>query len=139
MIDIEKELKEDEGLMLLPYKDTKGVLTIGYGRNLEVGITPQEAQYLLRNDINKRELSLSAGKHKDIYEALSYNRKQVLIMMCFNLGYDGLLGFVKMWSELEKAVQNKDFSVVCDEMLNSLWAKQLPKRSKKLSKLMLEG
>uniref|UniRef100_UPI00398051FD glycoside hydrolase family protein n=1 Tax=Salmonella sp. s60093 TaxID=3159721 RepID=UPI00398051FD len=48
------ELRRDEGLRLKPYRESVGVLTIGYGRNLEAnGITEREAGFLLRNDILK--------------------------------------------------------------------------------------
>lgn len=37
-------VKSDEGLSLKPYTDTRGKLTIGYGRNLtDVGISQAEA------------------------------------------------------------------------------------------------
>ena len=47
-------LKRHEGLRLKPYQDTIGKLTIGYGRNLDDrGISKEEAEYLLRNDISR--------------------------------------------------------------------------------------
>ena len=50
-----EELMDDEGLCLRPYRDTEGKLTIGVGRNLERGgggISEEEADYLIENDIN---------------------------------------------------------------------------------------
>ena len=53
------QLKEDEGLRLKPYRCTAKKLTIGYGRNIEdVGITEEEANHLLLNDIGETEKEL---------------------------------------------------------------------------------
>ena len=55
MIDktrLTKQLIIHEGLKLEPYQCTAGKLTIGVGRNLDdVGITKEEATYMLENDI----------------------------------------------------------------------------------------
>ncbi len=40
-------IKRHEGLSLKPYMDSRGFLTIGYGRNLDAnGISKSEAEYL---------------------------------------------------------------------------------------------
>jgi lysozyme len=50
-----EQLRRDEGCVLKPYRDQVGKLTIGVGRNLDdVGISSDEAEYLLANDIVKR-------------------------------------------------------------------------------------
>ena len=50
-----KELTRDEGMRLMPYRDTVGKLTIGVGRNLDdVGISLDEANMLLTNGITIR-------------------------------------------------------------------------------------
>ena len=42
---------------LMPYHDSVGKLTIGYGRNIEdTGVTPEEALYLLQNDLEPPEV-----------------------------------------------------------------------------------
>mgnify|MGYP006208816685 CR=1 FL=1 len=44
----------DEGLRLKPYRCTADKLSLGYGRNLDdVGISEDEAEYLLANDIRR--------------------------------------------------------------------------------------
>ena len=45
------ELIRDEGLRLKVYLDSEGIETIGVGRNLQKGITRDEAMFLLNNDI----------------------------------------------------------------------------------------
>lgn len=45
-------LKIEEGLRLFPYRDPKGILTIGYGHNLTAnGITCEQALFFIQNDI----------------------------------------------------------------------------------------
>ena len=52
MTELIEQLKRHEGIKLTPYKCTSDKLTIGVGRNLEdVGISEQEAEMLLQNDI----------------------------------------------------------------------------------------
>ena len=47
-----EELKKEEGFRAKVYKCTAGKNTIGFGRNLDDnGITYEEAEYLLKNDI----------------------------------------------------------------------------------------
>ena len=74
-----------EGLRLKPYRCAAGKLTIGVGRNLEdVGITEEEALYLLKNDIRR-----VINELKDVlpfWNELSKTRQEALIDMCFNLG-----------------------------------------------------
>ena len=54
MSNLIAQLKRHESLELKPYKCTSGKLTIGVGRNLEdIGITEQEAELLLLNDIGR--------------------------------------------------------------------------------------
>ena len=49
-----EDLVRDEGLRLELYQDSVGKWTIGVGRNLDdVGISEDEAMYLLRNDISR--------------------------------------------------------------------------------------
>ena len=45
-------LKQEEGFRSKPYKDSEGVLTIGYGLNLSEGITRAEAEWLLRSRLD---------------------------------------------------------------------------------------
>ena len=50
--EIRNHIKISEGLSLMPYEDTHQLLTIGYGRCLDIrGISKDEAEYLFNNDI----------------------------------------------------------------------------------------
>lgn len=127
-------LIQDEGLELMPYKDSLGKLTIGVGRCLDtVGITKQEAFYLLENDMSK---AVSDCRDKiPCFNQLDDIRQNVLASMCFNMGIEGLLEFKKVLS----CVAAKDFTQASMEMMNSKWASQVGKRAVRLAEMMRAG
>ena len=123
-----------EGLRLKPYRDTVGKLTIGYGRNLDDrGITKDEAEQLLRNDITRvtSELATALPWFLD----LDPIRRAVLIDMAFNLGAAGLLKFALTL----RAVEHADHARASQEMLDSVWATQVGTRATRLSEMMASG
>lgn len=132
-----KQLRRDEGEVLHAYSDSLGYLTIGIGRLIDRrkggGITPEESAYLLNNDIDKRsaELLRRAPWVAELDEA----RQGVLLNMAFQMGVDGLLGFVNTL----KMVRAGDYAGAANGMLNSLWAKQTPARAKRLADQMRTG
>lgn len=116
-----------------PYKDTRGILTVGYGRNLEsVGLSEKEASFLLDNDIRSVERSLL---NMPVFLQLDSMRKSILLDMAFNLGAKGLFGFKKMFEALAK----KDYEQAAREMQNSTWSKQVGGRADKLIDMMRAG
>ncbi|MCP3675461.1 MAG: lysozyme, partial [Gammaproteobacteria bacterium] len=97
---LEAQLKLHEGLRLKPYHDTVGVLTVGYGHNLEKVITRDQAEIWLKEDIEAATYDLICAF--PIVLELSEVRKRVLINMTFNMGINRLRGFKKMWRALER-------------------------------------
>ena len=132
---VSKQLRRHEGLKLKPYYCTAGKLTIGYGRNLDdVGITKEEAEYLLQNEIRSCIADLQK-KIPDIYNNVNHVRQAVLVNMCYNLGITGLLKFKKTLA----SIQQGDYKLASEQMLQSLWAEQVGNRAKLLSELMKNG
>lgn len=128
-----EQIKRHEGLKLHPYKCTAGKTTIGYGRNLDdKGITASEAEEMLLTDMCEVEERLFT---EGLLSGLNDARKAVLINMGYQLGVSGLFKFKKMIT----AVDRKEYELAAKEMLNSLWAKQTPRRAKELSEQMLTG
>ena len=115
---------EHEGSMKFAYKCSQGKTTIGIGRNIDKeggkGLSIDEQQYLLNNDINDCEKELSKYPW---YTTLDKTRQEALIELCFNMGISRLLNFKKMIL----AITNKDFHLATHELLDSLWAKQVQK------------
>lgn len=133
MRSIEEQLLLHEGLKLKPYRDTKGVLTIGVGRNLVAkGISREEALLMLRNDI--REVTGRLEQY-EWYSKLDPIRQKVIIDMCFNLGLNGLLRFRNMIAAIEAG----DYQAAADQMVNSAWYLQVRTRSRRLERMMRTG
>jgi len=123
------DIKRDEGLRLKPYLCSADKLTIGYGRNLEDrGITEQEADYLLSNDLLHVTNQLRA--QIDLFETLDRDRKDALINMGFNLGIKGLLKFKNMLSAMKRG----NFDKAAEEALDSRWAGQVGARADRIAK-----
>lgn len=125
------QLRRHEGVRSKPYRDTVGKLTIGVGRNLDdVGLSEDEVQYLLDNDITRAYND--ASRIVPGLATLDEDRQHVLIDMVFNLGAAGLLRFRKFLA----AVERRDFAAAADEMLDSQWARQVGERAKTLAAMM---
>jgi len=125
-----ERLKKHEGFREHIYIDSIGVLTIGYGFNLETIELPRPvAELWLAFEIDKKEDSLEKFHW---YNNADPVRQEVLLDMAYNLGVNGLLTFRKMI----KALENRNYMEAAAEMLNSKWARQVGQRAVRLSELM---
>ncbi|ACT11635.1 MULTISPECIES: lysozyme [Pectobacterium] len=85
-------IKSFEGLKLTKYRDTAGKWTIGYGHlilpneNFDNGITPQEADLLLRQDLKTAENGVQHYVNVD----LNGNQFGALTSFTYNLGVNSL-------------------------------------------------
>jgi lysozyme len=130
---LRSQLERHEGLRLRVYKDTVGVNTIGYGRNLDdVGITREEADYMLAADIERVERDLNMV---DEYMDLDRIRQTVIANMTVNMGFRGVMQFKRMWA----AIGRKDYAAAAREMLDSTWRKQVGNRATELAEIMRSG
>lgn len=128
------DLERDEGVRAFPYTDTVGKLTIGVGRNLtDRGLTADEIRYLLQNDIAIAIDDLNRGI--PWWERLDGVRRQVLVNMCFNLGWPRLHGFVRTLA----AIRRGDYVAAAQGMRESLWAQQVGARAERLAQMMETG
>lgn len=125
-------IKHHEGLRLTPYKDSEGVLTVGYGHNLERPITEIDAERLLKMDLRAAENDCAGF---DWYHALDRVRRAVILNMVFNLGLHRFSKFKKTIGFIE----NGQFYKAADEMLDSKWAGQVGSRAIVLSNMMRTG
>ena len=133
MSNLIAQLKRHESVELKPYKCTSGKLTIGVGRNLEdIGITEQEAELLLLNDIGRVKQELVNDQW---YMDLDPVRKAVIENMSFNLGYPTLKKFQNMIASISEG----DYETASKEMLDSRWSKQVGQRSIELAEQMRTG
>ena len=131
MTELEKllipHLVHEEGFVPHAYRDHMGYLTIGVGRLIDKekggGITRDEAEYLLWNDVDKRTAAL--WDRIPWIKSLDTVRQAVLVAMAFQMGVEGLLGF----HQTLKYVQQERWGQAADSMRASLWARQTPARA----------
>jgi lysozyme len=132
---VSHQLRLHEGFVSHVYEDStpEKYLTIGYGRlvdkRLGGGISEEEAQYLLENDI-KNCIKILTGQI-EVFNDLSETRQIVLINMYFNLG-NRLFKFKNMLA----ALHMKDYDEVAKQMLDSKWATQVKGRAQELAGMM---
>lgn len=137
---IVKDLKRHEGTgpkkrgRFLPYKDSEGILTIGYGINLDDGLYQDEVESLLDHRINM-VMSTCRSKFAPWWYTLDDVRQHVLINMVYNMGMPRVLKFKKML----KAIKKKDWEEAEIQMLDSKWSRQVKGRAKELAKRMRTG
>lgn len=128
------QLLRDEGCRLKVYADSRGIPTIGVGRNLrDKGISQAEADTMLDADI--AEYTAAVIARVPCATRLDEARRGVLVSMAFNLGVGGLLAFQKMLAALEAG----DYATAATEMLDSDWATQVGPRAERLARQMREG
>lgn len=131
------DLKQEEGLRLAAYQDHLGFWTIGYGRLIDKakggGISAEEAEMLLRNDVAKVTAEMS--KRCDGWDGLPDGIRRATANMAFQLGVSGVLAFKNMW----KALRAGDWQEAANQALDSKWAKQTPARAQRVAALIRQG
>ena len=134
--ELRDQLKRHEGWVPHAYRDHLGFWTIGYGRLIDParggGLSLDEGEYLLRNDIEGRIATLRS--RLAWFDRLPDRKKQALTNMAFQLGVNGLLGFRRMLH----ALQNRQWSEARREALDSRWAKQTPVRAREIANMLGE-
>lgn len=129
-----EQLKRHEGLKLKPYKCTADKLTIGVGRNLEdVGISEEEAEMLLQNDINRATKQILA--EFPWTRELDEVRFSALINFTFNVGIGTVGKFVNAMALLKAG----SYDMAADEFLHSRWAKQVGQRAIEVTEQIRTG
>jgi len=135
MTALKKMLSVDEGRRNHVYFDTKGIATIGCGRNISStgpGLRESEIDFLLQNDIN---WFLNAWETTyPWFNALSEARKAALVDFSF-CGMKTVGGFKKMLLALSEG----RFEGAAKELLNSAYAKQVGSRAHRLAKILVTG
>jgi len=140
-------ISNHEGVILKVYDDGTGqelqagdILighpTIGVGRNVAkdgLGISQEEAEFMLMNDIERVEEEIKNFPIENLNEA----RRAIIIDMAFNMGITRFN--TTKWPKFFRAIANEDYGTASKEMLDSNWARQTKRRSKRLSDMMLLG
>jgi len=120
------EIKEHEGYRSHAYRDSERVWTIGYGLNLEDGISEPLAAKILEWIVDERRDVLF--RLFSFWTSLTQARQEVLVEMAYNLGVPRLLGFRRMLA----AAKAGNVEAVCREMKESKWYGQVGARADRL-------
>jgi len=136
-LDISKaveQLKRDEGFSRFLHKDSVGVLTIGYGIDLQSdGLSQDEAALVLQHRAWKqyRDLITALPWVKYLDEA----RQGVLLNMAYSLG---VVGELKFHITLDDVHEGR-FAAAADAMRASEWAREVSPRAERLAVQMETG
>ena len=135
--DLKARIKKHEGFVPKIYRDSLGYATIGYGHlvlptdHFQDGVEYSEKE--LNEVFEKDFLNAVDNANKLIGDIpLVYQAKEVICEMVFQLGIGGVSKFKNMW----KALDQGDYQTAAEQMLDSLWARQTPKRAESLSNIM---
>lgn len=128
------DLQSDEGWSEKPYRDSRGFLTIGFGflidENKPVKLPKPVGLYWLEYEAEQ--------KWNELVDALPWlvdedeKIQRALANMSYQLGVAGVLKFGKMI----EALKIGDRATAALEALDSQWAKQTPKRAKRVAHLI---
>ena len=131
---VTEQIRRAEGFRPMPYLDTAGVWTIGYGRAIgRVGISRAEADILLQNDLAHCLQALTAC---DWWRDLDDVRQGAILELCFQLGYLGLIRFKRMIA----ALRRHDCETAANELLDSKYAiADAPGRAQRLARVLRTG
>lgn len=133
MTRTEALIAREEGFRTKPYRCTSGKLTIGYGWNLDAGITRAQALVIMRSQID--DIREALKKKFPWFTALSEARQAVLISMGFQMGLAGLYGF----KNTLKFIAAGNYEQAAQNMLASKWARQTAPRAKRAAQMMRTG
>ena len=135
--EIADALKAEEGFVAHCYICTAGAHTVGYGRNIDqkhggIGISEDEAELLLRNDIDR---TIKECQQWAWFDDLDPARQSVVVQLCFQLGRPRLSQFKLMLAALSQ--QPPDYELAAAELLDSRFANQVPARAARLAEQMV--
>jgi len=131
---LEEMVARHEGFRSRPYRCTAGKLTIGYGINLENGISEMEAHILLR--MRLETIVVALNDRLSWFVDIGEDRQNVLADMAYQLGITGLMKFKKFLALCEQ----KEWTEASKEMLRSKWATEdTPGRANELSQIIKSG
>ena len=129
-----EQLEKDEGRRAKVYLDSKGIATIGVGRNLrDKGLANDEINFLFSNDIRDTEQFL--WETFSGWNSFTPHRQDALVNLCFNTGNAGFLKFKKMVA----AIKAGNWETASAECKDSEVYKERPDRIGRIADALKEG
>ena len=125
------DIKKHEGFRARVYQCTEGYDTIGYGFAIkDLELTEHIADQILMKKLS--ELNLKIIDRFKWYFTSPQKVQDVVVNMCYQMG-------ISVFSKFKKTIyylETEQYEEAADEMLDSLWHKQTPNRSKELSDII---
>lgn len=136
MSDLTEQLiAEEEGRVPYAYQDSRGLWTIGIGCLVDHSVggaglcdAAIDAQFAHDSATARAEAEALPG-----FEACNDVQRAVLVSMCFQLGN------LASWPKFKTALAAGDYKAAAAEGLNSMWARQTPKRAKREMGMLESG
>lgn len=149
---LKRSVKRHEGYRRMPYLDSVGLWTVGYGRLIDPDLLVEVANMRTVGDVlrhysnpdnHERWLLEDLGtavSDASVYlgpveDALSEPQYEVVCEMCYQMG----LTKVKRFKRFRAALETGDIRWAGQEMLDSLWFRQTATRVLNLRDKLLEG
>ena len=130
-MDLLEQIKDHEGFKSTVYQCTEGYDTIGYGFAIkDLKLSKEVCDIILAEKLAK--LQFDINNKFEWFEDSPEIVRNVVTNMCYQLGLTGFSKFKQTIYYLETE-QYEEASI---EMLDSLWSRQTPNRSKELSELI---
>jgi lysozyme len=133
------QIKRHEGYSGDAYQDSLGFWTWGYGHL--IGKTEPSVKTISKADAEmlfEADYQVAVSTARSLlfaWEAIGEARRGAMVNMAFNLGFSKLKQFAKTLSHIEGG----RYKEAADEMLNSMWAKQVGSRAVELAAQMRTG
>lgn len=135
-------IKNHEGVRNIPYKDSRGLWTVGVGHLIGDGRTlpPEYNRQFSSSEIDFM-FAKDYEKHKKMaekapgYDLANEKGKAALIDLTFNMGG----GWFKNFKNAASALAKGNFELAAEELTDSLWYKQVKGRAATIVSMIRDG
>jgi lysozyme len=142
---IAPRLRDEEGTgpikdgRQLVYRDSEGVWTIGYGRNVQDrGLSSEESEFLLENDV--AECVVDLAMTLPFWSQLNEVRQAVLVDLYFNMRLGDPVGFARGFAPTLSLIAGGHYTEAGEHMKNWKWYTDVgPRRADPLIAMMQSG
>ena len=134
---LRSQLEIDEGVKYEIYNDHLGYATFGVGHlviesdpeyGMDIGTPVSESRVIEAFEQDCENVLSDCNILYEDFDDLPSEAQQVIANMMFNMGRPRLSGFKGM----KRGVDARDWNAAADEMIDSAWNRQVPKRAKRL-------
>ena len=143
--NVKSLLKRHEGYRNVPYKDTAGKTTVGWGHNMDANPLPHDMQiYLDANGcllpehcerLLDADIGVAVDSCKKLYpkfDSLPDDVQDVCIDWMFNVG----IGTARKFIHFNLYINQGDWEAAAMELVNSLWCGQVKSRCDALVEIL---